>query len=155
MMAEDEVASSKCVHIADDGGERWRPRRRRCESKDWSPHDEGGFLGGGVSRNEPDSSTGDGINQSVGRDEGCPSRPDTQQEDSGGRGDPGGDCRSARREDDGLIASPRKSARREEDTLIASPRKKQRLRNLRLAKGMERAREKDIAVVKCWIPSVP
>lgn len=40
-------------------------------------------------------------------------------------------------------------------TTIASPRKKQRLRNLRLAKGMERAREKDIAVVGCWIPSVP
>ncbi|CAM9165634.1 unnamed protein product [Ectocarpus sp. 6 AP-2014] len=38
---------------------------------------------------------------------------------------------------------------------ITSPRKKQRLRNLRLAKGMERAREKDIAVVGCWIPSVP
>ncbi|CAN0251393.1 unnamed protein product, partial [Ectocarpus fasciculatus] len=38
---------------------------------------------------------------------------------------------------------------------ITSPRKKQRLRNLRRAKGMERAREKDIAVVGCWIPSVP
>ncbi|CAN0256754.1 unnamed protein product [Scytosiphon promiscuus] len=41
------------------------------------------------------------------------------------------------------------------DTPITTPRKKQRLRNLRVAKGMDRAREKDIAVVGCWIPSVP
>lgn len=41
------------------------------------------------------------------------------------------------------------------DTLLTSPRKKQRLRNLRLAKGMDRARDNDIAVVGCWIPSVP
>ena len=38
---------------------------------------------------------------------------------------------------------------------VASPRKKQRLRNLRVAKTMEHAREQDMAVLGCWIPSVP
>ncbi|CAM9143408.1 unnamed protein product [Choristocarpus tenellus] len=41
------------------------------------------------------------------------------------------------------------------DPTLLSPWKKQRLRNLRLAKGMERARQKDIEVQGCWIPSVP
>ncbi|CAM9206801.1 unnamed protein product, partial [Laminaria digitata] len=61
-------------------------------------------------------------------------RVDTQQEE-GGDGNTGG-------------GEP-------DEELIASPRKRQRLRNLRLAKGMERARENDIAVVRRWIPSVP
>lgn len=42
-----------------------------------------------------------------------------------------------------------------EREVLISPRKKQRLRNLRLAKGMDRAREQDITVVRRWIPSVP
>lgn len=41
------------------------------------------------------------------------------------------------------------------DMANPSPRKKQRLRNLHLAKTMERAREQDMAVLGCWIPSVP
>ncbi|CAM9481571.1 unnamed protein product [Discosporangium mesarthrocarpum] len=38
---------------------------------------------------------------------------------------------------------------------LTSPRKRQRLQKLRLAKGMESAREKDIQVQRCWLPSVP
>lgn len=41
------------------------------------------------------------------------------------------------------------------DMANPSPRKKQRMRNLHLAKTMERAREQDMAVLGCWIPSVP
>lgn len=38
---------------------------------------------------------------------------------------------------------------------LISPRKRQRLRNLRLAKGMGQAREQNISVVRQWISSVP
>lgn len=48
-----------------------------------------------------------------------------------------------------------KNARDCADMANSSPRKKQRLRNLHLAKTMERAREQDKAVLGCWIPSVP
>lgn len=61
---------------------------------------------------------------------------------------------------DGEIDSPARDGasgknRPEEDGGVISPRKRQRLRNLRVAKGMDKAREKDIEVVGCWIPSVP
>lgn len=76
---------------------------------------------------------------------------DTQQEEGGSRGGGGGAVGPGNGEED----RDHDHDHDHEGAPIASPRKKQRLRNLRLAKGMERAREKDIAVVGCWIPSVP
>lgn len=107
-------------------------RRRRDQEDDDSTQNSGGFfLDRGSSEGDPDASVDGGGRE--GTSEGDEQlRVDTQHEGGGGNAGVGPD-----------------------EGLISSPRKKQRLRNLRLAKGMERAREKDIAVVGCWIPSVP
>lgn len=109
-----------------------RRRRRRDQEDNDSAQTSGGFfLDRGSSEGDPDANVDSGGRE--GTSEGDEQlKVDTQHEGGGGNAGVGPD-----------------------DELISSPRKRQRLRNLRVAKGMERAREKDIAVLGRWIPSVP
>lgn len=108
-----------------------RQRRRRDQADEGSVPNSGGFfLDRGSSEGDPDESIGGGCREGTSEGDEQP-RVDAQHKGGGNTG-----------------VGP-------DDELISSPRKRQRLRNLRLAKGMERARENDIAVVGRWIPSVP
>lgn len=94
----------------------------------------------------------------------CPTplagHPDSPDETHAAAGAGGGFLldQGAPPDDDGDAGAParrREGGDGEGESGVISPRKRQRMRNLRLAKGMDKAREKDIAVMGCWIPSVP
>lgn len=147
------------------GFQRGRHRRRRQPQPRGSDHDQSDHA-------TPNKSSSSSINIQGGGfflGGGSPGRDDDGDPDANVGGDTGsdtvsgsgGDRRSlavdARQDGDVGIdgGGARGAGAGADDSLISSPRKKQRLRNLRLAKGMERAREKDIGIVGCWIPSVP
>lgn len=112
--------------------ERRRRRRNQADDEDLAKNSGGFFLDRGSSEADPDASVDGGCRTGTTSEGDRQLEVDTQQEGGGGSRGVGAD-----------------------DDLIASPRKRQRLRNLRVAKGMDRAREDDIAVVRRWIPSVP
>lgn len=133
-MMEAGQEATEARRVGEREGERhaWERQRRRRDQANGSSVPNGGvfFLDRGSS-GDPDASV-DG---------------DCREGTSEGGGQLGVDAQH--KDDDGITGvGP-------DDELISSPRKRQRLRNLRLAKGMERARENDIAVVGRWIPSVP
>ena len=113
--------------------QRWRRRRRDQADDEDSAQKGGGFF---LDRESSEADPDEGIdgNYRKGATSGGDEQLEVDTQQEGGVGDGGVGVG---------------------DGLIASPRKRQRLRNLRVAKGMDRARENDIAVVKRWIPSVP
>lgn len=136
-MMEAGQKATEARRVGEKNGEtralqRWR-RRRRDQEDDSSAQNGGGFFldKGSSSGGDTDASVDGGYCEGTSEGDEQP-RVDAQHKDGGGNAGVGMD-----------------------DELISSPRKRQRLRNLRLAKGMERARENDIAVVGRWIPSVP
>eukprot|EP00752_Nemacystus_decipiens_P007203 g6448.t1 len=143
---------------------RWELRRRRGgQPEDGSGggdapagHAVGGFFLGQGENLRGDSEDGDdvvglGANGGSGGGGGS-TASDGRAGQKGGLHTGGGCCGSGK---SGAVGTGEDVEEEPEAAPITSPRKKQRLRNLRLAKGMDRAREKDIAVVGCWIPSVP